>query len=66
MGHSLAVARPSLILYDDSLEAVVFSAVHAMHALAKNSKLITLSAAGHLASLEKADDWNRAVIDYFK
>jgi len=59
-------ALPILIITGDQDSLISPQQSHAMHALAKNSKLITLSAAGHLASLEKADDWNRAVIDYFK
>lgn len=36
-----------------------------MHALAKNSKLITIPHAGHLSSLEQPEEWNQAVINMF-
>jgi pimeloyl-ACP methyl ester carboxylesterase len=36
-----------------------------MHALAKNSRLVLLSKAGHIANLEKPLEWNQAVIDRF-
>jgi pimeloyl-ACP methyl ester carboxylesterase len=36
-----------------------------MHALAKNSKLVMLEDAGHLASLEQSKKWNEAVIGMF-
>lgn len=37
----------------------------AMHALAKNSRLVVIKEAGHLSNLEKPSDWNQAVIDFF-
>lgn len=36
-----------------------------MHSLAKNSQLIILPNAGHLSNLEKPEQWNQAVIDFF-
>lgn len=36
-----------------------------MHHLARNSRLIVISGAGHLSNLEKPTEWNRAVIDMF-
>lgn len=36
-----------------------------MHALAKNSKLVVLSDAGHLSNLEQPEQWNKAVISAF-
>ena len=36
-----------------------------MHLLAKNSKLITITNAGHLSSLEQPEQWNQAVIDCY-
>lgn len=38
----------------------------AMHRLAKNSKLVKIANAGHLSSLEKPDEWNKAVSEYFE
>lgn len=37
-----------------------------MHALAKNSKLVLISDAGHLSNLEQPEQWNQAVIEMFK
>jgi pimeloyl-ACP methyl ester carboxylesterase len=36
-----------------------------MHVLAKNSKLTTISNAGHLSSFEQSDAWNQAVVSMF-
>ena len=36
-----------------------------MQTLAKNSKLVVISHAGHLSNLEKPKEWNQAVIDQF-
>ncbi len=36
-----------------------------MHALAKNSKLVVIPAAGHLSNLEQPKQWNKAVMDMF-
>lgn len=36
-----------------------------MHAIAKNSKLVTLSNAGHLSNLEQPEQWNQAVNEMF-
>lgn len=37
----------------------------AMHALAKQSRLVVINKAGHLSSLEQPEDWNKAVIAMF-
>ncbi|WP_253664877.1 alpha/beta fold hydrolase [Legionella micdadei] len=36
-----------------------------MHVLAKNSKLVVLTDAGHLSNLEQPEQWNKAVIEMF-
>lgn len=36
-----------------------------MHELAQNSKLVTISNAGHLSNLEQPEQWNQAIIDMF-
>lgn len=38
---------------------------HNMHQLAKNSKLVIITNAGHLSSLEQPEQWNQAVINQF-
>lgn len=66
LSHVLAGSNlPVLIITGD--EDVLISPMQseAMHALAKNSKLVKIANAGHLSSLEKPDEWNEAVIKYF-
>lgn len=36
-----------------------------MHQAAKNSRLVVLSNAAHLSNLERADEWNKAVVEMF-
>lgn len=57
---------PTLII--TGTEDVVISPAQseAMHRLARNSKLVKISNAGHLSSLEKPDEWNKSVIEFFK
>lgn len=56
---------PTLIITGN--EDVVISPLQSdtMHRLARNSKLVKIADAGHLPSLEKPDEWNRAVIEFY-
>lgn len=56
---------PVLILTGDQDVLISPQQSQAMHVLAKNSKLVIISHAGHLSNLEQADEWNNAVLDYF-
>lgn len=60
-----ASSLPILIITgsDDSLISPEQSSN--MHKLAKNSKLVVIPNAGHLANLEKPTEWNQAVINMF-
>lgn len=57
---------PTLII--TGTEDVVISPAQSevMHRLSQNSKLVKIANAGHLTSLEKSDEWNQAVIEYFE
>lgn len=57
---------PMLII--TGTEDVVISPAQSevMHRLARNSKLVKIANAGHLTSLEKPDEWNKLVIEYFE
>lgn len=66
---SSVLAKTSLpVLIISGSDDVVISPKQsdAMHALASNSKLVMIEGAGHLASLERPDSWNKAVVDYFQ
>ena len=56
---------PILILTGDKDTLISPEQSQNMHALAKNSKLVTLTNAGHLSNLEQPDQWNNAVINMF-
>lgn len=56
---------PILIITGDQDVLISSQQSEAMHTLAKNSKLVTIAGAGHLSNLEKSDDWNKAVLEYF-
>ncbi|KTD36567.1 chloroperoxidase [Legionella nautarum] len=56
---------PVLLITSDKDTIVAPQQTANMHALARNSKLIVISDAGHLSSLEQPEQWNKAVIDMF-
>lgn len=56
---------PILIITGDKDEVLPPQQSYDMHALAKNSRLLVIADAGHLSNLEKADEWNKAVIALF-
>ncbi len=58
-------ALPVLIITGVDDVVISPSQSDAMHALAKNSKLIKIEKAGHLSSLERPEEWNTAVMEYF-
>lgn len=60
-----ATSLPVLIITGDKDTLISPQQSQHMHELAKNSKLVILTNAGHLSSLEQADQWNRAVIEMF-
>lgn len=57
---------PVLILTGDEDSVISPKQSEAMHQYAKNSKLVIIAKAGHLASLEKPEEWNKAVVEYFE
>lgn len=57
-------ALPVLIMTGEKDKLISPQQSSDMHALAKNSRLITIPGAGHLSSLEKPDEWNQAVLDW--
>ncbi|MHB1947401.1 MAG: alpha/beta fold hydrolase [Gammaproteobacteria bacterium] len=64
--HILANSSlPILIMTGDQDTVIAPQQSKNMHALAKNSRLVMLSNAGHLANLEQPEQWNQAVIDMF-
>jgi pimeloyl-ACP methyl ester carboxylesterase len=56
---------PILILTGDKDTVISPSQSEAMHLLAKNSKLVMIANAGHLSSLEKPEEWNCAVENFY-
>jgi pimeloyl-ACP methyl ester carboxylesterase len=60
-----ATKLPVLIMTGDKDALISPQESRNMHALAKNSKLIEIKNAGHLASLEQPEQWNQAVIEMF-
>ena len=58
-------AVKTLIISGDVDQVIPTEESRIMHQLAKNSRLVILQFTGHLASLEQADAWNRAVLEYF-
>lgn len=56
---------PILIMTGDQDALISPQQSQNMHAMAKNSKLITITNAGHLSSVEQSDAWNQAVISMF-
>lgn len=56
---------PILILTGDKDTLISPQQSGNMNALAKNSKLVVISNAAHLSSLEKPEQWNQAVVDMF-
>jgi pimeloyl-ACP methyl ester carboxylesterase len=56
---------PILIITGDKDTLISPQQSKNMHAIAKNSKLVVLTNAGHLSSLEQPDKWNQAVIQTF-
>ena len=65
--HILAATQlPILIITGEQDIMVSPDQSEAMHTLAKNSKLVKIADAGHLPSFEKPEEWNAAVVDFFK
>jgi pimeloyl-ACP methyl ester carboxylesterase len=58
-------ALPILIITSDQDLIISSQQSEAMHALAKNSRLIVISNAGHLSNLEQPEQWNQAITDMF-
>lgn len=56
---------PILIITGDADQVLPPQQSYDMHDLAKDSRLIVITGAGHLSSLEKPEQWNQAVIDMF-
>nr|WP_253664918.1 alpha/beta fold hydrolase [Legionella micdadei] len=56
---------PMLIITSDKDTVIPPQQSANMHALAKNSKLVVISDAGHLSNLEQPEQWNKAVIELF-
>lgn len=56
---------PVLIITGTDDVVISPSQSDAMYQLPRNSELIKIKNAGHLSSLEKPEEWNKAVIDYF-
>ncbi len=56
---------PVLIIVGDKDDVIDPKQSQAMHALAKNSKLVIIPDAGHLSNLEQPAAWNQAVIAMF-
>lgn len=54
-----------LILTGDKDTLILPQQSQNMHVLAKNSKLVTISNAGHLSSLEQPEQWSQAVVNMF-
>jgi pimeloyl-ACP methyl ester carboxylesterase len=59
------VTLPILILTGDQDTLISPQQSQSMHALAKNSRFIVITNAGHLSSLEQPKQWNQAVIEMF-
>jgi pimeloyl-ACP methyl ester carboxylesterase len=57
--------QPLLIISSDKDVLIAPQQSANMHALVKNSKLLIIANAGHLASLEQPAQWNQAIIDMF-
>ncbi|WP_131783768.1 alpha/beta fold hydrolase [Legionella gresilensis] len=67
MFHALANTNiPILIITSDQDMIISSQRSEEMHAVAKNSQLITISNAGHLSNLEQPEQWNNAVISAFQ
>lgn len=56
---------PVLIISGDQDEVISPRESVNMSKYTKNSKLVLLKGAGHLTNIEKQDEWNAAVINYF-
>lgn len=56
---------PILIITGDQDKIISSVQSEAMHKLAKNSRLVIIKNAGHLANLDQPQAWNQAVIDMF-
>jgi pimeloyl-ACP methyl ester carboxylesterase len=56
---------PILIISGDEDAVISPTQSQAMHSLAKNSRLLVLKQAGHLANLQQPNQWNQAVIEIF-
>ncbi|STX81371.1 alpha/beta hydrolase [Legionella busanensis] len=66
MFHVLANSDiPILIITSDQDIVISSQKSEEMHAITKNSQLITISNAGHLSNLEQPEQWNNAVINAF-
>lgn len=66
-GNILANTELPILIITSDKDSVISPQQSAnMHALAKNSKLVVISDAGHLSNLEQPEQWNKAVIDMFR
>ena len=67
LSHVLAATNLPILIITGNADVVISPLQsEAMHRLARNSKLVNIADAGHLPSLEKPDEWNREVIEYYK
>jgi pimeloyl-ACP methyl ester carboxylesterase len=57
---------PVLIITSDQDMVIPPQQSTKMHELARNSKLVVLAHSGHLSNLEQPQQWNEAVVEYFK
>lgn len=60
-----ATSLPVLIITGEEDVLISPKQSEAMHALAKNSKLVVIKNAGHLSNLEQGENWNKAVIELY-
>lgn len=60
-----ATQLPVLIITGDQDAVILPQQSQNMHHLTKNSKLVTITHAAHLSSVEQPVVWNQAVIDMF-
>lgn len=56
---------PVLIISSDQDNIISSQRSLEMHELAKNSRLVIINNSGHLANIEQAEQWNRAVLEMF-
>lgn len=67
--HSATLANtklPVLIITGEDDALISPQQSQLMHQLAKNSRLVLIKQAGHLSNLEQSQQWNQAVIGFFR